>query len=62
MITQVKYDKEHDCYLLELPDELMYELKWEIGDTLIWCLKDGEVYLRNYTQDQKKGKQNEKQI
>lgn len=35
MIVEVKVDANGD-YIIEFPDELMKEVGWEIGDTLIW--------------------------
>ena len=43
------YDKETDSYLLNLPEELTAELGWEVGDTLIWTVKNNTIYLSKQT-------------
>jgi len=45
MLTHIEYDKDNDEYNLILPDELLQELGWNVGDTLIWTIENGEVYL-----------------
>jgi antitoxin component of MazEF toxin-antitoxin module len=37
--------------IVELPDELVKELGWSIGDTLDYEMKDGKVYIKNLTKD-----------
>ena len=37
--------------IVELPDELVKELGWSIGDTLDYEMKDGKVYIKNSTKD-----------
>ena len=32
----VEYDTELDCLVLPLPDEMLKELEWEVGQTLNW--------------------------
>lgn len=48
MITRLRYDEDGNAYV-ELPDEMLTEMGWAIGDTLKICetmLGDypGEVY------------------
>jgi formylmethanofuran dehydrogenase subunit D len=33
--------------IVELPDELMEELGWKLGDKLDYQMKDGSVYITN---------------
>jgi len=33
--------------IVELPDELMEELGWKVGDELDYQMKDGSVYVTN---------------
>jgi hypothetical protein len=47
-VEEVLFDEEHDCFLLPLNDELLSELGWEVGDTLIWCIEGEDVCLRKY--------------
>jgi bifunctional DNA-binding transcriptional regulator/antitoxin component of YhaV-PrlF toxin-antitoxin module len=42
--------------IVELPDELVTQLGWEIGDTLDYKLKDGKVFIKNLTKDKKDGR------
>jgi len=44
--VEVIYDQEHDCYLLPLPEELLTELGWTVGDTLVWSFNEEYVSLR----------------
>jgi hypothetical protein len=39
-ILEVKYDKETDDHYIQFDDEMLKELGWKIGDTLVW--KDNE--------------------
>lgn len=39
-VTTVKYDSKTGDYYLEFPPELLNQLGWDFGDTLIW--KDNE--------------------
>lgn len=38
---------EDGSAVIELPDQLMKELGWDIGDTLDFDLKDGQIFVRN---------------
>lgn len=46
MSIEVIYDEAHDCYLLPIPDDLLDELGWELGDVLSWCFTDKQNFLR----------------
>jgi bifunctional DNA-binding transcriptional regulator/antitoxin component of YhaV-PrlF toxin-antitoxin module len=51
MIAQIEYDEFHDEYYLVLPDNMMEQLGWDVGDTLVWTLhEDGKVGIRKYTE------------
>jgi hypothetical protein len=39
-VTTVKYDSKTGEYYLEFPPELLNQVGWDFGDTLIW--KDNE--------------------
>ena len=39
--------------IVELPDELVKELGWEVGDKLDYEMKDGKVYIKNLTRQNK---------
>ena len=45
---EVIYDETHDEYLLPLPDKLLKDLGWEVGDTLSWCVKNNTIHLRKF--------------
>lgn len=47
-VENLVYDKIHDCYVLPLPDTLLQELGWELGDTLVWCIENDLICLRKY--------------
>lgn len=43
----VEYDKDTDDYVLPLPDDLLTDLEWNIGDTLIWTdNQDGTITVK----------------
>jgi hypothetical protein len=43
---EVKYDSQTEDYYLEFPPEMLTELGWETGDTLIWKdNKDGSFTI-----------------
>lgn len=39
--------------IVELPDELVKELGWEVGDKIDYEMKDGKVYIKNLTRQNK---------
>ena len=47
----VKQDDEGELYI-ELPQELLDQLGWSIGDDLVWIVEeDGKILLRKKTDD-----------
>ena len=42
---------ENGDAIVELPDELVKELNWEIGDTLDYQMKDGAVFIKNLSKE-----------
>jgi len=38
---------ENGDAIVELPDELMEEMGWKVGDVLRYELKDGKVFIKN---------------
>ena len=40
--------------IVELPDELMEELGWKVGDQLDYQMKDGSVYVTNLSLKERK--------
>ena len=40
--------------IVELPDELMEELGWKVGDRLDYQMKDGSVYVTNLSLKERK--------
>ena len=40
--------------IVELPDELMEELGWKVGDELDYQMKDGSVYVTNLSLKERK--------
>ncbi len=43
-VLNVKEDAETGDLYLDLPDDLIEELGWEIGDNLTWKQKDDETW------------------
>jgi antitoxin component of MazEF toxin-antitoxin module len=39
--------------IVELPDELVKELNWQIGDTLDYQMKDGAVFIKNLSKEKR---------
>ena len=37
--------------VIELPEELMEELGWKLGDTIDYEFKDGQIFVRNLTKE-----------
>ncbi len=44
---------ENGDAIVELPDELVKELNWEIGDVLNYELKDQRVFIKNLTKEKR---------
>ena len=40
--------------IVELPEELMEELGWKVGDKLDYQMKDGSVYVTNLSLEERK--------
>jgi formylmethanofuran dehydrogenase subunit D len=40
--------------IVELPEELMEELGWKVGDKLDYQMKDGSVYVSNLSLKERK--------
>ena len=38
---------ENGDAIVEMPDELMEELGWKVGDNLKYEEKDGKIYIKN---------------
>ena len=51
--TKVTEICENGDAIVELPDELVKELNWEIGDTLDYQMKDGAVYIKNLSKEKR---------
>jgi formylmethanofuran dehydrogenase subunit D len=43
---------ENGDAIIQLPDEMMNDLKWYEGDVLDISVVDGEVYIKNLTKDE----------
>ena len=39
--------------IVELPDELVKELGWEVGDTLNYEMKNEAVYIKNLSKEKR---------
>ena len=44
---------ENGDAIVELPDELVKELNWEVGDVLNYELKDQQVFIKNLTKEKR---------
>ena len=51
--TKVVEICENGDAIVELPDELVKELNWEIGDVLDYELKDQRVFIKNLTKEKR---------
>ena len=51
--TKVTEICENGDAIVELPNELVKELNWEIGDTLDYELKDGSVFIKNLSKEKR---------
>jgi bifunctional DNA-binding transcriptional regulator/antitoxin component of YhaV-PrlF toxin-antitoxin module len=43
---------ENGDAIIQLPDEMLNDLKWYEGDVLDISVVDGEVYIKNLTKDE----------
>jgi len=44
---------ENGDAIVELPDELVKELNWQIGDTLDYEMKNKAVYIKNLSKEKR---------
>ena len=44
---------ENGDAIVELPDELVKELNWQIGDTLDYQMKDEAVFIKNLSKEKR---------
>jgi antitoxin component of MazEF toxin-antitoxin module len=51
--TKVTEICENGDAIVELPDELVKELDWQIGDTLDYQMKDGAVFIKNLSKEKR---------
>ena len=51
--TKVLEICENGDAIVELPDELVKELNWQIGDTLNYEMKNEAVYIKNLSKEKR---------
>jgi uncharacterized membrane protein (UPF0127 family) len=51
--TKVTEICENGDAIVELPDELVKELDWQVGDTLDYQMKDGAVFIKNLSKEKR---------
>jgi len=51
--TKVTEICENGDAIVELPDELVKELDWQVGDTLDYQMKDRAVYIKNLSKEKR---------
>jgi antitoxin component of MazEF toxin-antitoxin module len=51
--TKVVEICENGDAIVELPDELVKELNWQVGDTLNYQMKDGAVFIKNLSKEKR---------
>ena len=51
--TKVTEICENGDAIVELPDELVKELNWQIGDTLDYEMKNKAVYIKNLSKEKR---------
>ena len=51
--TKVLEICENGDAIVELPDELVKELNWQIGDTLDYQMKDEAVFIKNLSKEKR---------
>jgi antitoxin component of MazEF toxin-antitoxin module len=51
--TKVTEICENGDAIVELPDELVKELNWQIGDTIDYQMKDGAVFIKNLSKEKR---------
>jgi hypothetical protein len=40
------YDNLHQCFLLNVPEEVLQKVNWKLCDDLAWCFKNNKVYIK----------------
>jgi antitoxin component of MazEF toxin-antitoxin module len=51
--TKVTEICENGDAIVELPDELVKELNWQVGDTLDYQMKNGAVFIKNLSKEKR---------
>ena len=51
--TKVVEICENGDAIVELPDELVKELDWQVGDTLDYQMKDKAVHIKNLSKEKR---------
>jgi antitoxin component of MazEF toxin-antitoxin module len=51
--TKVLEICENGDAIVELPDELVKELNWQIGDTIDYEMKNEAVYIKNLSKEKR---------
>ncbi len=51
--TKVSEICENGDAIINLPDELVEELNWQVGDTLDYQLKENSVYIKNLSKEKR---------
>ena len=51
--TKVTEICENGDAIVELPDELVKELDWQIGDTIDYQMKDEAVFIKNLSKEKR---------
>jgi antitoxin component of MazEF toxin-antitoxin module len=51
--TKVLEICENGDAIVELPDELVKELNWQIGDTIDYEIKNEAVYIKNLSKEKR---------
>ena len=51
--TKVTEICENGDAIVELPDELVKELNWQIGDTIDYEMKNEAVYIKNLSKEKR---------
>jgi len=51
--TKVSEICENGDAIINLPDELVEELNWQVGDTLDYEMKNDSVYIRNLSKEKR---------
>jgi len=60
LTTVQQYDDSEDLYI-EIPDEIIEKLGWEVGDTLNWDIQEDGTVVISKVQDTEQSKAESKQ-